>query len=271
MIDNNEKWTYFQYVKEMNYPVFVKVKLSEFDPHLLALLMRVKFSELDEKEVEQAMETLRTNRYARLLTINEATMAVARQIDLISDSDRYGFESIIPKETYNLYRHKGVGVLIYSFESTEWEMGCFSNFGEEGNLSGYCSIMNRFLSWALAPIGVIGFWGVPVDEGMVSMKQMDSKGEAIFIDVKKNRFISIEGHKRLSARFKVIKLDSTLLEENKKMTPAQLLSYLSSTCTYMDYFGHSVPIRQMLLLLSKKAGGIIHPKDSFKPRTDLSV
>ena len=120
-------------------------------------------------------------------------------------------------------------------------------------------------------MGIVGFWGVPVDEGVVVMKQHESRGESVYIDIKRQNVITVDGVKKIKGRFKVLRLDPTLKGRNVAMTAEEFLSFLSFHCNYFDYVGPSLPIRQMITSLPSYAVGLVHPRESFKPRTDLSL
>ena len=105
----------------------------------------------------------------------------------------------------------------------------------------------------------------------MAQKPIESKGEAVFIDVKALQMLSIDGVKKLRPHFKILRLDSTLHGRNIKMSTEELLSFLSSHCTYLDSSGLSVPVRQVIQTLSKMTEGLVHPEESFRPRTDLSL
>lgn len=265
------KWTYFQYFKMFNFPVYVRCDLNNFNPDMTKFLLGLQFSEIEEKEVEAVEEVLRTHPHARLLTIQEASPRVARQIDSVIESDRFGAESIVPKPGYKVYRYKETALMVYSTASQNWEMGCFYDFGSQ-EIENICrAVMTRYLSWALAPLGLVGFWGVPVDEGAVVMRQWEVGSEAIFFDVRKRLFLSIEGNRRVGPRFKILKLDPTLKNRNIRMTSEELLSFLSLHCSFFDFEGLSTPVRQLIQSLTQQVEGMVHPKESFKPRTDLSL
>lgn len=265
------KKTYFQFQKELNIPIYVAADLSGFDPSLAEFLAKLKFSKLADKEEVAALEQIKKDNKARVLHLSEATPIVAKQIQNTMESDRYGAESVIPKEGYRVYRYKEMGLLVYSFAAKEWQLGCYKDFGSTGHAVASRMIINRFLSWALVAHGVIGLWGVIVDDGMVAQRAVDSKGEAVFIDVIGLRMISLDGVKKLRPHFKILRLDSTLKGRNIKMSNEELLSFLSAHCSYLDSSGLSVPVRQMVHTLSKMTEGLIHPEESFRPRTDLSL
>ncbi len=273
--NTTSKRTYFQYQKELNLPIYIAVNLTHFDSTLSDFLTSMKFSQLNEKEEGTALEHMKKHKHSRCLSLTEATPTVGRQIESTMESDRYGQESIIPKSGYQVYRYKNVGFMVYSFNAKVWELGCFNDFCSqkspaEKKLASRI-IINRYLSWSLASHGILALWGVTVDEGAVLQRAVESRGEAIFIDVVGLKILSLDGVKKMGPRFKVLRLDSTLKGRNIKMSSEELLSFLSAHCSYFDYSGLSVPVRQMIQVLSRMTEGLIHPEESFRPRTDLSL
>ncbi len=265
---NMDEKKYYQFHKSADLPIFVSCDPAIFDATLLNFLSGMKFDEVEFSCVE---EGLKSNQHARILEIEEATNIVAKRIDEASDTDSYGLERVTPSSGYRVYRYKGVGMLIYSYKHKEWRLGCFNDFGAAENVVAYKSVINRFLSWSLASLGLVGFWGVIVDEGVVVMRQGSSRGEAVFIDIMKRRIFSEDGIKKMRSRFQIMKLDSSLHGRNIKMSGEELLSFLSNHCTYFDYDSLSVPVRQLIQSLAKTVVGVLHPQESFKPRTDLSL
>ncbi len=265
------KKTYFQYQKELNLPIYLSADLTNFDQSFGEFLSKQRFVKLSDKEETEALANLKKNNNARILHITEASPIVAKQIQSTMESDHYGAESIIPKDGYRVYRYKDLGLMVYSFGAREWQLGCYKDFGSNDQIASSRMIINRFLSWALVPHGIVGLWGVTIDDGMVAQRPLDSKGEAVFIDVVGLRMISQDGVKKLRPHFKILRLDSTLKGRNIKMSNEELLSFLSAHCSYLDSSGLSVPVRQMIQALSKMTDGLLHPQESFRPRTDLSL
>lgn len=265
------KKTYFQFNKELGIPVYVALDLTSFEQSVQDFLMKMKFSKIADSEEAEVLKKIKTQKDARVLNITEATAIVSKQIHGTMESDRYGHESIIPKEGYRVYRYKDVGLMIYSFGAKEWQLGCYKDFGSRINHIASSMIINRYLSWALSPFGILGIWGVSVDEGMVAQRAIDSKGEVVFIDVINQKIMTIDGVKKMSPRFKVLRLDPTIRGRNIKMTNEEYLSFISAHCSYFDYSGLSVPVRQMIQSFVKLTEGLVHPQESFRPRTDLSL
>lgn len=268
------KKAYYQYQKDLDLPVYIAVDLQGFESGLNDFLVSMKFTKLQEKEEAAALSIIKKNNAARCLQISEATPVLSRQIHSTMESDRYGLESVIPKPGYQVYRYKDEGLMVYSFGVKLWEFGCFHDFGsskEPRKRLAHKTIIHRFLSWALVHHGILGLWGVTVDEGIVLQRVIESKGEAIFIDIRNNRIFSLDGIKKIGPKFKVLRLDPTLHGRNVRMTNEELFSFLSAHASYLDYSGLSVPVRQMIQTFAKMTEGLLHPEESFRPRTDLSL
>lgn len=264
-------YTYFQYFKGLNLPIYVRLNMSNLNSSLLDLLKELKFEELSSSESETAVSGLNTEKFSKVLTIKEATPGVMRQIGSYSESDRFGNESIHPKDSYNVYRYRGLALMVYGHSFKEWEMGCSDSFGTESFELATKIVMTRFLSWSLAPLGIIGLWGVPVEEGMVVQKPLEANGEVVFIDVFKRWLYTNDGQKKMKSSFKILKLDSSLKDRSIKMGPEQFLSFLSAHCSYFSYGAMTVPTRQMIQSLCRTCEGLVYPTESFQPRTNLNI
>lgn len=264
-------YSYFQYHRDNQYPIYLRFEADYFDNEILSFLSSMCFKELTEKESSDVMNTLSVVPNSRLLTLLPASNSVAGQIRNTVSTDQFGLESVFPKDGYRVYRFKSIGMIVYSSVASEWEAGVFSNFGSQEHVEFYRAFINRYLSWALAPLGVVGFWGVPVDEGIVVQNQRQSLGEVVFIDVRKKKILSLDGVRRSPIDFKVLRLDSHLKDRNLKMVRDQLASFLSTHTSYIDPKGHSVAVRQLIQEVAKSAEGIVHPEESFKPRANLSL
>jgi len=266
-MDANNDFVILQYQQELNLPVFIKLEVNQFYPNIISFFNKLNFSEVTKDAFDNSVKE---NFKTKILNIELASNRVSHQIEYMIDSDRFGSESIVPKEGYQVYRYKSAAMIIFSLGAREWTMGCLSDFGnDESRLTAHKVIINRFISWSLSGLGIVGFWGVPVDEGMVVMKAGESLGEAIFIDLINKNIISIEGVKPLKSNFKIIRLSSTLTDRNIRMNSEELLGFLSSYCTYFDFSGPSVAVRQLIRNLSKIAFGLIHPQEKFQPRVEI--
>ena len=258
-----QKETYFQYQKDLDIPIYVRLDLSRFTSEVIALFTQMRFQELSQKESKNVFEKVGKKENGRLLTIEEPSAVVAKQIGLTQGEDCYGEESVVPGCGRRVYRYKSVAIMPYSYQTPYWNMGCFNDFGSKQNTTSARMVINRFLSYALAPLGMAGFWGIPIEEGIILLKKEESKGNVVFVDVRNQKMISVNGVKNIQASFKIFCLGRRLEEEQVVMKTEELLGLLFAHNTYLAYDGPSVPIRQILQTLSKKAEGISCPKEFF--------
>ena len=259
----------FQYHADMKFPIYVRLS-SDLGRDFANLLFQMKFYELPHNEREE-FEKKEHEKSTKILSVTEASAPVAKQINNMHEGDRFGQESIISREGYKVYRYKSLALVVFSFKSTQWKMGCVKNFGSESHKQASKIVLCRFLSWALAHHGLVGFWGVPVEEGMVVLRPIESQGEAVFVDVRNHQVLTFDGLTSLSGQFQVLRLDPTVKNKKVSMSSEQLLSFLSVSSTYLDSTGLSVPIRQLIQTFSKNVEGAIYPKEQFLPRADLSM
>jgi hypothetical protein len=261
---SDSKPKFFQFHKELNLPVYIKIENVFLETAFFDLLTAMKFNEINADEFHKSSNS---NLKSRVLSVEEAGFKVGAQLNRHLTDDRYGPETVTFVENHRLYRYKSQALVVYSFRSKEWHLGCFSNFGEKKNRFEAAMVLNRFLSWSLSNLGIVGFWGTPVEEGVVITRPMDSKGEAIFFDLKSMNLLTIDGVKKIKPGFKIIRLDSTLQNRNIQMRREELIGFLNTHSTFFDPEGLTVPVRQVIQELSLIATGILHPEKNFKPRT----
>ena len=265
------EFSYFRYHSGAQLPVFIKVDLSLHEAALPALLESMKFEELAADQVKNVGDELAGNINGRIMTIVPAGVSASRQIDAAVHSDRYGKESVIAKSGYKVYRYKTQALIVYSYGAKEWECGVLPSFSQVQYQEQTRSVIGRYLSWALAPLGLISFWGVPVEEGLVVLKQKDSGGEMVFLDVRQKRILSVDGVKPFPAKMTVLRLDEKLHDRNIKMSKEELLSFLSLNSGFLDPGGLSIATRQLIHSLVLMCEGIVHPKESFQSRSELAL
>ncbi|MBL6991214.1 MAG: hypothetical protein ISR65_15630 [Bacteriovoracaceae bacterium] len=271
----SEELTYFQFNAECNGQIYIKCDLELFNESLESFLEECRFTKLEENEVKDIEEQIEESSNVRILSMVNATPAISRQIELARDSDKYNAESIVPKPGHKIYRFKKQGIMIYSISSKRWELGTYSDFGSQEKLFESRSIIARFLGWSLAQLGIIGFWGEAIENGFYVQRQNDAQGKAVYIDIVNNKVFTQEGVKKIGERFLFIRSSSVRLSANGDrgitMSREELLSFLSTHCTYFDYEGLSVPIRQIIQTLSKITQGKVLFQEIVRQRTNLSL
>lgn len=269
MSGESGKMVCYQFYSDLGFPIFIRFNQDALSLHLSSFLEKNRFSVLPDTEAAQIDKLVDETENAKLLNIDLSSPQVAAQIRRFSETDTYGPESVTPRDGYKIYRYRNEAITIFSHRSKVWQMGVFENFGADEQAARI--VINRFLAWALVPLGIISFWGVPVDEGAVVLKQSESAGECIYIDVKNYRQMSLDGIIQCKEAFQILRLDPVLKGRTIGMTKEELLSFLYQFCTYFDHGGLSYPIRQIIHHLSRLAIGQVYPEESFRPRTNLSA
>lgn len=266
----DENIQYYQFAKNLDYPIYLACNPTHFGPHLLKLFKDCHFSVLDKKDHPQ-MKSAMKKANARMLKIELANIKVMAQIGIYRESDRFGLESTTPKVGHHVYRYRGRALMVYSYATQEWEMGVSENFGEDGESFHDRIILNRYLSWALSPLGVVGLFGLGIDGGVVVLGQTEAMGEALWIDMFKEKIITSLEEKKLRQNNLIVRLDPVLKGQNTRMTRSELLSFLMIHNIFLSVNGPSIPVRQVLQALSKICQGVVHPKQSFHSTPRASV
>ncbi len=262
---SDKKFSYYQYQSELGYQVSLRFDDFDFENQLTDTLEVMGFDKVEREKIKDQSFNLNET---KILKIAKASSRVGRQIDR-SDFvfDKYGPESFSQMGSYDVYRYKGVGMMILGEGNYLWELG----LKDTNDGAALRVMLTRFLSFALASSGVIGFWGVPVEEGFVVMGQRAANSESLFVDLAKGSIITLDGRKTINSNLQILRLDSTLLNEMKRMKPENLYSFLSTNTTHLAYSGFNVRLKDSLLELSQVATGFIYPEDHFKPRADITI
>ena len=264
------RFTFFKFCRNQDFPIYIKMDLSGFDQQLTGFLLKNHFTQIGKGQISKIQDDLQKEEHARILSISLAPSTVINQIFRYAESDQYGQESIVPNKNYKIYRYRKLALMLYAENSKEWRMGVFPHFGSLEQENTYRIILARFLGLALAPLGIVGFWGSLVDDGMVIFNKKESSKEVVFLDIKNRRIIAGGEVFPMAVNFKIIRLESQF-KGIRVMTREELFSFLSVNCTYFDYGGKSLPVRQAFQGLAKNFKGYVYPKASFRQIVDLSV
>lgn len=248
---SNEKYTYYQFAKEQSLPIYIRLRVAEFDPEVVGFLQVMNFTELSEKEGESAQQIIATSQMAKVLTIDEATPMVASQIRSNFQDDKYGMESIVQKPGYNVYRYKNMAMIVLSLASNEWLMGTFPEFGHTNKEYECRVVINRYLSWALAPMGIAGFWGRKLKEGIVLGRMNEVKGEVVFIDVRNRTLFSKRESVSLKNSEVFIKIDPLHKSSPARMRFEDAQAFLAIHSSYFGANGMPLAIRQVVATIAK--------------------
>jgi hypothetical protein len=257
------KSTYYQFQPDFNFQIYISFESAEVEKHLLKIVNKMGFKKIEAEKMKKVILT----DSARILKIEEANPKVSQLIDqTMAMMDKYGPESITPRDSYNVYRYRGIALMVYADASKTWELG-IKNIYAEAMTNVLPIILNRYLSFTLATYDVIGFWGVPVEEGVVVMKQHESRGEAVFIDLNLNKVYTVDGVKPIKGDFQILRLDESLKDSTRRMSKEDLISFLTTHTTYFGYNGVHYYMKKKIVEISKLINGTIYPVENFKHRT----
>jgi hypothetical protein len=258
------KFSYYQFQKKLGYQVYLRFEDFEFENLFTDFLQTMGFDKVERNKVK---EIPFDKKNTRVLKIVKASPRVARQIDTSNfGSDHFGAESLSPMGSYNVYKYRNVGMMIFGEGNLLWELGIKSTHDHMA----LRAIFTRFLSFALVHTGVVGFWGVPVDEGFVVMTPNKSQYESVFVDLNQNALITQDGIKNIDCELQILRLDSTIRDKVIGMKKEALLSFLSTNTCYFSYSGFERELKNTIFELAQVAQGFIYPEENYKPRISES-
>ena len=187
----DSKFSYYQYQKDLGYEVYLRFDDFDFENQFTEVLSMMGFDKVERTEIKNHS----FDRYhTRILKVAKATPQEARQIDRVDFVfDKYGPESLSQMGSYDVYRYKNTGMMILGAQSYLWELGIKNTINQDA----LRVILTRYLSFALASKGVVGFWGVPVEQGFVVMNSTAAQHESVFVDLAQNVLITYDGKKSI--------------------------------------------------------------------------
>lgn len=258
---------FFCYRPTENLPIFIEICGTDFPVQGLQVMKNIGFEEVKEGPIIKDI----SDKDGRLLKIEQASFNVSKKIDSVQELDQYGPENLTPGEGYQVYRYRGMAMMIYSINHPVWSMGYHKRMlADESSVAAFKIILSRFLAWSLAPLGVVGFWGVPVEEGVVIQKQKESLGEAVFFHLEKKKLYSQDGMRDWSADQKFYQLTCSLEQSEKLLSFEQLFTLLSLQCLYFDYRGPSLEVKRRIQRLSVQNQAVFLSSENFQPRQELN-
>lgn len=245
------KWSYFQYRKNFSYPVYVRFKQEELNPKFTHLLTELGFNNLNESEAKKIpLHKLHT----KILTIQEASARLQQQIQGSDLLDKYGSESLSLQLGMPVYTYRKVGIMGLPLGKTLWDLALHADLSHTDQMVGLRVVLVRFLSQALAEQGVISYWGTVKDDTVIVMKQLNSFGEAVFIDVNKKVIFSNGGEMRLGPSLKIIRKDKEV-QTGSNMSREDLIGFLSVSTCLLSFTGITSSMKKSIYDLSSYASG----------------
>lgn len=245
------KWSYFQYRKNHQYPIYVRFKQNELNAKFSHLLKEMGFSELSEPETKK----IQLNKlHTKILTIQEASSRLQQQIYGSDILDKYGPESLSLQMGMPVYTYRKVGVMGLPRSKTLWDLAVHPEISHTDQMVGLRIIFVRFLAQALADLGVLCYWGTVKDDTVIVMKQNQSFGEAVLIDLNKRVVFSNAGEMKLNSSLKIIRKDKEL-KYGSNMSREDLIGFLSVSTCLLSFNGITHPMKKAIYELSSTASG----------------
>jgi hypothetical protein len=256
-------YSYYQFQKSNGYQIYLRFEEFDFETQLSDIVKIMGFDKVERKSIKDL--SFRSHQI-KILKIAKASSVVAKKIsDTNFQSDRFGAESVSRRGAYNIYRYKNTGMMVYSQNNPLWELG----IKDPSHHDEIRIILTRFLSFAFEEQGVIGFWGVPVDQGFVVMNQKNADFESIFIDLNKNIILTYDGVKKIESDLQILRLDDTIFNDIKPITKEALISFLSMNTCHLSYQGLSPTMKSKLFQICNIGKGFIHPAENFSARSNI--
>lgn len=240
------KWNYFQFRKHYGYSVFIRFRQDELNPKYLHLLNELGFNELSEVESKK-IPLQKTS--TRLLTIQSASARLAAQITGSDLLDKYGHESLSLQGQIPVYTYRRVGIMALPAMKNIWDLALHQDISHTDQMIGLRIILVRYLSQALSEQGVLCYWGTVKDETVIVMKQLQSFGEAVFIDTTKKAIFSNGGEIRLGTQLKILRKDKDV-KISSPMNREEIISFLSVSTCLLSFHGISNAMKRAIVELS---------------------
>lgn len=245
----NVKWNYFQYRKNFGYPVYLRFKQDDLHPKFVHLVNEIGFQELADNESKKIpLNKLHT----RMLTIQCASARLQQQINGSDHMDKYGLESLSIQGVTPVYAYRRVGIMAVPQNKTLWDLAINHDISHTDQMVGLRVILVRFLAQSLADQGVLAYWGTMKDENVVIMKQLQSFGEAVLIDLNKKVIFSNGGETKFGSGLKIIRKDKDA-RAGQLIGREELISFLSVSTCLLSFSGISPSMKRAIYDLSAQA------------------
>ncbi len=245
------KWNYFQYRKSHNYPIYIRFKEEQINTKYTHLLNELGFTLVPDAETKKiSLEKINT----RILTVQSASARIQQQITGSDLLDKYGMESISIQLGTLIYTLRKVGLMGLPHGKTIWDLALHSDISHTDKMVGLRIMLVRFLSQALSYEGVLSYWGTVKDDAVIVMKQAQSFGEAVFIDMNKKVIFSNGGEIKLASHLKIIRKDKEI-KTSSNMTREDMIGFLSVSTCLLSFNGITHSMKKSIFDLSLHSSG----------------
>lgn len=243
------KWSYFQYRRNHNYPVYLRFRHDELNPKFTHLVNELGFQELTDSEAKKIPIQ---SKLTKVLTIQCASARLQRQINGSDLLDKYGHESLSLQAGIPVYTYRKVGIMAVPMGRTLWDLAINHEITQTDQMVGLRVILVRYLAQALSELGVLAYWGTVKDETVVIMKQQQSFGEAVLIDLQRRVIFSNGGEVKLAAGLKIIRKDKEV-KGSPQLSREELISFLSVSTCLLSFTGISPSMKRAIYDISAEA------------------
>lgn len=257
---SEKKFSYYQYRKELGYQIFIRFEEAEFEQQFVEHLALMGFDPISRDEVKDLELTPRKTRILRVISAN-AKINQKILSPQLGDS-RYANEQVSQVGAYSVYCYQNVALMIYGQDSLMWELGV----RDTTNAKALRAIFSRYLSFALQDQHVMGFWGVPIDEGFVVRSAGDANFESIFVDLNRKLILTYEGHRELDASCSILRLSAYRTSDMRRLSSEELLSFLAMRTCFISAVGMQRHMRADIWDLVQIVSGYEYPEINFQPR-----
>lgn len=244
------KWVYFQYRQQHDYPVYLRFMQTELNPKFSHLLSEMGFNELNE---QQSRKIPLSKTQTRLLTVQLASPRLNQQMQG-SDLDKYGSEVLSIQAGTPVYTYKKVGIMALPPYKNLWDLAVHSEILQTDQMIGLRIILVRYLSQALADQGVLSYWGTLRDGSIIVMKQLQSFGEAVFVDWNKKVIFSNGGEFKINSQLKLLRKDKDF-NSSSAMSREDIISFLSVSTCLLSFHGITGPMKRAIVEMSGHVTG----------------
>ncbi len=243
------KWTYFQFRKSFDYPLYLRFRQEDLNAKFQHLLTELGFSEIHEKDAKKiSLDRTAT----RVLTVQFASARLNQQINGSDLMDKYGSESLSFQAGTPVYTYRKVGIMAAPTNKPLWDLALHSEISQTDQMIGMRIILVRFIALALADQGILSYWGTVKDDSVVIMKQASSFGEAVFIDWNKKMLFSNGGETKIKSQLKFIRKDKDATHGGI-FGREEIISFLSVSTCLLSFQGISSAMKRSILELSANA------------------
>lgn len=240
------KWIYFQFRKSHDYPIYIRFKETEFNQKFNHVFNEIGFVLLTEQDSRK----IKLHRHhTRILTVQEASPRFQLQINGSNLLDVYGPESLALQQGLPIYTYRKVGMMGVPASKSMWDLVINPDIAHTDQMVGMRVILVRFLAQALAAQGILCYWGTTKDDTVIIMKQAQSFGEAVLIDLEKRIIFSPGGEMKLGSSLKIIRKDKDS-SFSHLLTREETISFLSVSTCLLSFNGITPAMKKNIYDLS---------------------